>query len=108
MLNKILILLLLVSCGRQVDLTNSKLESASRVTKAEEIPLTSTGTLIRATRNGDKDTLLSTGGSLTISPFSSHLALNFIAKTPAGAQVPVRYAGKVSGGEVVLTKLEAQ
>ena len=106
MQNKIFFFFLLVmlSCGKDVKFTN-QLETSEAVTNAAPIAVTQTATLIRSSSN-PPGTLLMSGRTYSISPFSSYVALNFINLQPVGASIPVRIRGDVKGSEIYLKIIE--
>jgi hypothetical protein len=109
MLNKffpLLLLLLIMSCGKEVKLDTKKLESYSSITVAESQRAESSGTLIRANSAGAYDRLKSNGREYKISKYSSYLALTYIQKISPGNSVPVIWEGDVVNTEVVLRNLK--
>ncbi len=100
----IMILVLLVSCGKDVKFTN-QLEATSAITNAQPIAITQTATLIRGT-NPAPGKLIMNGRNYNISPFSSYIAISFIDKQAMGVQVPVKIRGEVKGTEVYLKIIE--
>lgn len=103
-----LLLLLTISCGKQVTLSSNKLESYNTVTTADSIKVDKTGTLIRKNINSPSDRITTGGQTLAVSKYSSHQALTAINSRAEGITVPVRYKGEIKGSEIVLELLEYQ
>lgn len=99
----ILVLIFSAACGRDVSISNKKLEynsSLSDGTKAD-----TSGTLVR----GKPDRVIAGNASYVVSIYSSYNALEFIAAKPLNTQMPVQYKGKVSEkNELVLELIQAK
>jgi hypothetical protein len=101
MATKILLLLLFcLSCGREVNLKNNKLESLQQITTAEKQKLEKTGTL-----NTTSQTVTTNENTYKVSRFSSKNALDFIAAQPAVSQIPIIYIGVPNSDELVLEEI---
>lgn len=107
MVSKLLVIsLFLISCGREVTLSNSKLEKFSSITEADSAKTLQTGTLLRASKNGDSDYIKVSNTSYKVSPYSSFNALKFISLAAAGTEVSVKFTGTIKKTEIVLETLE--
>lgn len=100
----ILLLALLVSCGKDVKFTN-QLESNSLVTQAEPIAVTQSAVITRSSAN-PPGTVSMNGKTYRISPFSSYVALNFVNQQVDGVGVSVKIRGEVQGSEIYLKVIE--
>lgn len=92
------ILLLTISCGKQVNIDHTALEeaSASKSTyKDGSVSKLQSGSTYIAFNNN----------SYKLSANSSHDAKNFIAKLPLG-QTQVRFLGTASGGEIIISEIQ--
>ena len=98
------ILVLLVSCGKQVEISNKQLEYNSSLSNGASIAVNQEGVLIR----GTPDRITSNGASYKVSIYSSYIALEFIAAKPLGIQVPVKFRGKVKNSEMLLENIQAK
>ena len=101
-LSLLLILFICGACGNDVKISGKKLEynsSLSDGTKADK-----SGMLIR----GRPDRLAVNGSQYTVSIYSSHSSLEFIASKPLSTQIAVLYNGKLVDGEMVLEVIQAQ
>ena len=83
----LVILFTVVSCGKEVKLTNG-LEKSSLTA-----PTLSSGVLLRKANAGGTDKLQANGSSYNISMYSSYNALEFIAAKPMGSSINVQYRG---------------
>jgi len=100
MQNKFLLLLILiVGCGKQVSISTTKLKNAS---ESNALSVMKEGTLVR----GNPDRIMQNGNPLTVSKYSSHLSLQFIKTIPMGQEISVKFEGDVKGTEVILRTLE--
>lgn len=103
------VLLLIAGCGSEANLSNSALEQSSKLSDSSSIQATSSGTLVRQNGTSVKYDQLQINGQLyKVSLSSSILSLEFIAKYPLSAQVPVKYKGSVRSQEVLLEVIQAQ
>ncbi|MCM2350428.1 MAG: hypothetical protein NDI69_10440 [Bacteriovoracaceae bacterium] len=108
MVIKFLLLTLLVTgCGREVKLSNSKLEKFSSITEADVSKIYKSGTLIRAAKNGDSDYIKINSSTYKVSPYSSFDVLKFISNTPVGAEVSVKFSGTIKKTDIVLETITA-
>lgn len=99
-----ILFLFLLGCGKDVNLSTAELQRQSSITTADKTNAYTNGTLTKGTT-----TKLTFGSkTATVSPYSSHLALEYIAALPMGAQKPVKFKGEVSDNEVVISKIEDQ
>jgi hypothetical protein len=95
--------LILVSCGREVDLKANKLESTQQITNAEVKQFQKAGIFVK-----NSNTFVVNSTSYKVSIYSSKNALDFIAATPSGSQVPVLVIGGYSANEVVIESIVRQ
>lgn len=101
----LLTLFLVISCGREVNISNSKLKNYSGLNENENVQLNQEGILIR----GTPDTISSLGRSHQVSSYSSIQALEFIASKPLGTQMPVRFRQKeIRNNEIILELIQAK
>ncbi len=107
MASKILILFLFISsCGRDVSVSNTKLESISNVTQSDATTVDKEGTLLKSSSSDVDDQILTDTGTLFVSKYSSFNALEFIKAKADGSETPVTYRGEVKGKEVFLEHIE--
>lgn len=100
----ILILILFISaCGRQVNISSSKLESYSKLTDAEIDKDKVNAVLFRLQSS---DNIQYSGKSYQVSAQSSHLALTYIKTKTIGSHVPVKVKAKFKGTEVIIEVIE--
>jgi len=100
----IFVLLILISCGKDVRLKNSQLESLSNITVAETVTVNKEGILFVSDSG---DSLQFNGNKYPISKYSSHLAFNFINSKPVG-QYTVKFKGEINKSEAVIELIEEQ
>ena len=100
----LILLSLLISCGKQVDISTKKLQYNSSLSDGNDKVVDQTGTLKR----GSPDTVLLSGTSYPVSVYSSHLALEFIAGKPMTTEMAVKFRGKVKDSQYVLEYIEAK
>lgn len=98
------VLLLFTSCGKDVRLKNSQLESLSNITVAETVTVNKEGILF-VTDSGDS--LQFNGNKYPISKYSSHLAFTFI-NTKESGQYTVKFKGEIKKTEAVIELIEDQ
>ena len=106
MANKLLPLLIIIlssSCGRQVNISNSKLESFSNLTEAEIEKQKVDALLFRLQSS---DNIQYSGKSYHVSAQSSHVALTFIKTKSIGSHVQVRLKAKFKGTEAIIETIE--
>ncbi len=97
----VLILALTAACGKEVEISNKKLEyNSSLSTATPEIE----GTLIR----GTPDKIQVTNGTYQVSIYSSYDALEFIAARPLNKSYPIRFRGKIKSNQYVLETVTAK
>jgi hypothetical protein len=101
-MNKLFVFLLLVSCGKQVSINNSKLESTSSLSTASTT--LKDGVLFRL-ESGDN--IQYSGRSYAVSKYSSHQALTFIKSVSIGARVSVRFKGTVKDTQVTIEEISS-
>ncbi len=99
----ILILILISSCGRQVDINTSKLESYSKLSE-EQMNKEKVDAILFRLKSSDN--IQYSGKSYNVSGQSSHLALSFIKSKSIGSNVKVRIKGKFKGTEVIIETIE--
>jgi hypothetical protein len=100
----VLLLALLVSCGKDVKFTN-QLETSNAVTQASPVAISQQAVVIKTSATPPGKIIIG-GQTLNVSPFSSYLALNFISAQPEGMQIPVKIRGEVKGNEVYIKVIE--
>jgi hypothetical protein len=97
----ILILVLSTACGKEVEISNKKLEyNSSLSTTTPEID----GTLIR----GTPDRLQVNNGTYQVSMYSSYDALEFIATRQLNKSYTVRFRGKIKSNQYVVETMRAK
>lgn len=97
----IFILVLSVACGKEVEISNKKLEyNSSLSTTTPEID----GTLIR----GTPDRIQVTNGTYQVSMYSSYDALEFIAARQLNKSYPIRFRGKIKSNQYVVETMNAK
>lgn len=96
--------ILLTSCGRDIKISTSKLESMSQVTQAGESSLTQSEGILKKMPSSTE--LIIQGKTLSVSPFSSHMALAFISGMTVGSQREIRFRGILKKTEVILEIVE--
>lgn len=100
-------LIFVAGCGKEVNMSSvSSLEKYTSITEGESSQVLKTGTLIRATKNGEADYLQTNDGRFKISPYSSFETMKFISVTPAGSQVAVKFRGTLKNTEIVVEAIE--
>lgn len=97
-LTLLLSIFLLVSCGKDVSVSSTKLKNQSSLSDGQAATPNADGLIKR----GTKDTITTNGSTYNISIYSSYQALEFVAAKPLGTQVQVRFKGKTKNGEMVL------
>jgi putative cell wall-binding protein len=98
----ILMLAFLISCGKDVSINNSRLESISSVTDSEGKSVYQEGQLIR-----DIDDQIKTAGrTYKVSKYSSHQALSFISAQPRNREIHVQIRGKSTTNEIRLEEIK--
>lgn len=98
----ILLMFLIVGCGKQVTISHSKLEAYSQPTPAQQQELVEQGILLRT---GIEDVISLGSVSYQVSKHSSHQALQFINSKQVGTQTRVSIKGRVRNKEIVLTSV---
>lgn len=92
------ILVLSAACGKEVEISNKKLEyNSSLSTTTPEVD----GTLIR----GTPDRIQVTNGTYQVSMYSSYDALEFIAARQLNKSYAIRFRGKLKNNQYVLETL---
>lgn len=102
----ILISLFISSCGKEVNLSNSKLESVSQINQAEITKTQSDGVLMRKSSSTEKDRLQYEGNTYDVSIYSSYNALEFIASKAMGTTQPVKFKGKILNKEIQIEEIQ--
>ncbi len=103
MASKILVLFLLVACGKDVKVDSTNLEAHSFVTAADSLKVNQSGTI----RKVGAITTVTTGGkNYEVSPNSSYVALSYVGALRDGVSVPIKFKGTISGPEIVLELIE--
>jgi hypothetical protein len=102
----LILLMTLLSCGKEVKLSSNKLETYNNITLADPIVVDKTGTLIRKNINDSNDKVVTGGKTLIVSKYSSHQAFTQINSRAEGIQVAIKYKGQVKGSEIVLEVIE--
>lgn len=94
-------LLLLASCGRQVDIDHTALKQASELKAGSEKSLQSG--VVNKLKSGNTYLVYGTN-SYSISETSSYLSKTFIEKLPVG-ETKVHFKGKVTEGKIALSEI---
>lgn len=106
MLNKyfyiLIVLILSISCGREITLTNNKLERQNSSSTTEALRTLQEGILIRSST----DQISLNGQTYRVSAYSSYLAKKFIASQLPGSQTAVRFKGQLNKGEMEIEQME--
>ncbi|MGE3611139.1 MAG: hypothetical protein AB7I27_16225 [Bacteriovoracaceae bacterium] len=100
----LIILFLLLGCGKDVKLKNNKLESLTSITETDSIKVNQQGMLVKTESSSS---IQISGRDYPVSKYSSYLALNFIQSKSSG-QYLVKFRGEIQKGEIVLEILEQQ
>ncbi len=100
----IFVLLVLMSCGKDVKFTN-QLETSNSITQAQPIAITQSAVIVKSSTTPPGKIIMN-GRNYNISPFSSYLAIKFINEQVEGAQVTVKISGEVKGSEVYIKVIE--
>lgn len=107
MLIKTLILsLFVVSCGKEVNLSNSKLEQSSQINQSQTTNTKSSGVLIRKSSSSQPDRLQYSGQTYNVSMYSSYNSLEFIASKAMGSTTAVQFKGKIVSQEILLEEIQ--
>ena len=101
-LTLLLTLFMLASCGKDVNVSSTKLKNNSALNDG----IASTPNADGLIRRGTKDTITTNGATYNVSMYSSHQALEFIAARPLGSQIQVRFKGKTKNGEMILEVIQ--
>ena len=96
------LLMFMVACGREVNISNQKLQYNSSLSNGSTTTANQEGVLIR----GPKDQITTNGKSYPVSMYSSYLALEFIAGKPLNAQLQVKFRGTIIKNEMKLELIE--
>ena len=104
MMTKYLILLSLftISCGKNVNISNQRLQSNS--TLSTSTTSLQEGLLIR----GKPDQIKLNSILYSVSLYSSYNALEFVASKPLSSQVVVQFRGKIKNKEIILETIQAK
>lgn len=100
----LLSLILIASCGKNVKISTTELETNSRLSDGNSTLTNQEGIIKR----GTPDLIIVNGPALKVSIYSSYSALEFVAIRPLNSQTPVRFRGKIKNNEMVLEYLEAK
>lgn len=100
--------ILITGCGREVKLSNAKLEKFSSITEAENTHSEQSGLFQRASKNGEFDYIKIGSKSYKISMYSSNDTFKFITATPPGSEVQIKFKGTIKNVEIVVETIEAQ
>jgi hypothetical protein len=95
---------LFISCGSEINISNKKLEYNSSLSNGVTVATNQEGVLIRAL--GSKDKISYNSKSYSVSFYSSHIALQYIASKKMNQEYPVKFKGKIKGDEIVLELLK--
>lgn len=99
-------LIFMVSCGKDVNLSNSKLESISEITEGSASKVQNSGVLLRKASSTTQDRIQYNGQYYNVSMHSAYNALEFIAAKPLGSSVNVKFKGKTVNREMLLQEIE--
>lgn len=103
----LLISLIVAGCGKKVNLSNTQLESASKIVlengnQDEKY----SGTLEKTTENYSNDKISYGGRYFYVSAYSSYAALKFISEQQPGSMTNVTFTGTVKSSEIVLKTIQ--
>lgn len=102
--SKFLLLLLIISCGKEVSISNSALERSASITEGDSSKVTTeTAQLVKTTNYTQ---IIRGTRTYLVSGHSSYLALQFVGSLPVGSQISVRYRGEINGNEIALHTIE--
>lgn len=93
-------LLLLLACGKDVNISEKKLEEASKLETKKAL---TAGTL---TKSASSSEIKVNGSAYKVSMYSSYQALEFIAARPIGTNLAVKFKGDIKTSEIVLQTIE--
>jgi hypothetical protein len=96
------IFIFIVSCGKNVNISNQRLQSNSTLTTSSTS--LQEGLLIR----GKPDQIKLNSVLYRVSLYSSYNALEFVASKPLSSQVVVKFKGKVKNSEIILETIQAK
>ncbi len=107
MVNKssLILFVLLVGCGTDVKIDNSKLESFSNVTSTTSTSLVAKAGSLKRGNGTTKDVIIYSGVSYTVSIYSSYSSLEYIAAKSLNYQGSVTFKGTITGSEILLENL---
>lgn len=105
-IKSLILLLLFVGCGRDVNLTNSKLENSLQVNRPPAVQLNQSGVLYRLSVKGTTDEIHVNGQKYKVSLHSSYNSLEFIAKMPISSVTNVSFKGTVVNNEILLESIK--
>jgi hypothetical protein len=97
--------ILIIGCGTDVKIDNSKLESFSNVTSTTSTSLVAKAGSLKRGNGTTKDMIVYSGVSYTVSMYSSYSALEYIAARSLNYQGNVTFKGTITGGEILLETL---
>lgn len=104
MASRFFLLLLLVSCGNNVQLKDNKLESLNQLSPTQLASYQKQGVIIK----GSPSQVQYQGNTYQVSTYSSKSCEEFIKTLPTGSQVPVIFTGGVSGNQIVIETIKRQ
>ena len=102
MVTRLLILLIVASCGPNVKLKENKLQNVSPLSPTEIKSYQKEGTFIK----GTPDKITYNGTTYTVSIYSSKTFENFSNSIPSHSQVPILFTGGTSGSQIVVETIQ--
>ena len=104
MVTRLILLLLLVSCGNNVKLKDNKLESLNQLSPSQIASYQKQGILIK----GSPNQVQYQGSTYQVSEYSSKACEQFLKSLPIGSQVPVIFTGGINGNQIVIETIKRQ
>jgi hypothetical protein len=107
MVNKssFILFILLLGCGTEVKIDNSKLESYSNVTTTTSTALVAKVGSLKRGNGSTKDMIIYNGTNYNVSMYSSYSALEYISAKPLNYQGSVTFKGTMTGNDLLLETL---
>jgi Neuraminidase (sialidase) len=102
MVTRILLLLIVASCGNNIKLKDNKLLNVSPLSPSEIKNYQKEGTFIK----GTPGKITYNGTTYTVSIYSSKTFENFSNSIPANSQIPVLFTGGTSGNQIVVENIQ--
>ena len=102
MVIRILLLLIVASCGNNIKLKENSLKNISSLSPSEIKSYQKEGTFIK----GTPEKITYNGTTYTVSIYSSKTFENFSNSIPANSQIAVLFTGGISGNELVVENIQ--